>query len=784
MNRKIVKECYNIINFSRKRMIFLDRKKENEVPTKKKFAWILVYNYAILNIMLLFLIPIFLLLLAISVRFILEENIFNDFSLYSTYILIGAYVFGFISVLFQKKARPKNFKFLIGLIVFCLLTNLIWLLLFKFLFNDVYFINILIQFLLILIFGFALLFRLVYIYANSTYELFKNKKPGTESYDILEKSEFNFAKKEWIVKIYQLKCLLYFAIFMLVVFGGFLLLLQWNYGIISIPEEVLNLLFMSAFLYYFLSTLVFVVLEGIGIKLSHVKYPNIMIYSILITSLILSFLKSGNEDIDNSFKLAMLLVSYQSIFFIAYYFMKDSWKNENILNHYKSKIAEDEDLILIDEPVDSIEHLQQNCAMHLENLHNVFEINTKAPMNIALTGNWGGGKSSVAKTLGRQLSKINKYSFEPLNNGDRFKERYFVINIDLLKFDSPAEINNYIHEYIDTLCKIFLVQNRKNVELYLDKILELVADIAPKSISGISKIIKKIGNQRFQTMEELKENFQKTLMGLFKRSNRQGIILIVDDIDRLPKDNSERKKIYNFLKEFYNIYGLKVLLIRGHGEEEILSSTRKEMQKFINVEYSFKENEGLGIKDEYFNKIIRLAAKSLSQKLNAWNYEEMFNLFDYKFSSVVEENHISFHDFLNKILIKYCKHLGVIEYELEYLGGPILENIDSFCLKSYEMTEGSYSDALSHINLFLRFLNDKSNNPRSYKEIFRKALLERSSIFKYLIEDYRFYLSTSEIKPIRIGSGRYSYAILPNLADTKKALIEMFSLLKEENIEE
>ncbi|MCL2522288.1 MAG: ATP-binding protein [Erysipelotrichales bacterium] len=737
----------------------MEKDKETKFPESKKFKMILILGFVMAKLPIM-LLAIILISSAIAGIYLLEEAVIKNFSKIVIGLNLVVLVLSILALSKYKRATKAKKIILIVFLVNYIKCSIIVLIKFE----QLFFFNFIIQSLITFVFVLSLCIEYILDFANINYSFIENKQK--QSYDVLAECDANISRIELWPLLYKGKVFIFFVLSTFLTFFLCYVLYDLSYAFYVVPENVLRTI-MDSVMYIFLVNILYFIFAEFYVN--SWRYSQKWIIVQLIFLIALSFLKTDNYDLSEAFNLIIFLVLFQNIVFLLIIEMKNTWKNTNILNHYKSKYEKDEDLIYMDEPVDNIKNLQENCLEHLNTLHNVFEKqDTKAPMIIALSGTWGWGKSSVAKTLVTQLSKINKYSFAPINENDSYKKSYFIVNIDLLKFDNPVEINNYVHDYINTLCKIFLVPNSKNVELYLDKILELIADVTPQNVSNISKIVKRFNNKRFYTMEELKGKFQGTINDLLNKSKREGIILIVDDIDRLPKDDLERKKIYNFLKEFYNIVGLKVLLIRGHTGKDISLVDNEELQKFINVEYNFYEAYSRGLQDEYFNKIIGIAAKSLSQENgNPFKYEKLFNLFDRKLAT---EAH-SFHYFLNSVLLKYCASIKLIGFDSGYEGYSIIETINIMNELFIKQGRGGMrNEILFNIKFFLEFLHEKSHNPRDYKRILRKALLEKSSIFKAFFDDYKNF----------VDKDNKNNKIILNKNVIKEAFLKCLEVLNEE----
>lgn len=343
------------------------------------------------------------------------------------------------------------------------------------------------------------------------------------------------------------------------------------------------------------------------------------------------------------------------------------------------------DLVMIDEPIDNIKHINEVHKNDLDKLHSILENTTRVPLVISLKGEWGSGKSSIAATLSVQLSKINRYSYRWFYANDKYKKRYFTLNVDLMKFDSALELNNYIYGYLKALSRIYMTDIEKNVDAYFKNILDILSN-ADKKLSFLEKITQLHSHKNFLKIEDIRFLFQRSITRLLGKSGREGIVIFIDDIDRLVSEND--RKIYALLKEFFNVYGFKIIILNGHKRNKGRNVDEEfELQKFINVEHFVGSHRGYA--DEKMIKLLSISARIVTDKsCKAADENEFF--------------------FLDKMLC-YTRFSEIF--------------------KVYDKHDESTD--------FVHFVNGLCCNPRDLKKILRLAVLERKSIIGELFGEYR-----------------------------------------------
>lgn len=152
-------------------------------------------------------------------------------------------------------------------------------------------------------------------------------------------------------------------------------------------------------------------------------------------------------------------------------------------------------------------------------LKSIIEVNTKNEdyFSIALNGCWGSGKTSVLKTLEKNIS-----------NND-----YEILWLDLWKIDKPENVIKELHIQLENFIETAYYKIPKDFDLYFKVFLEA------SKITNFHSLI-----DTFKSTIKLSETTGELIAQTLETRRKKKLIIILDDIDRII----EIKEILFYLK--------------------------------------------------------------------------------------------------------------------------------------------------------------------------------------------------------------------------------------------
>jgi hypothetical protein len=245
-------------------------------------------------------------------------------------------------------------------------------------------------------------------------------------------------------------------------------------------------------------------------------------------------------------------------------------------------------LILSDKPIDKNE--QDNFHFKSRIVDKIYQFlieNPILPLTIAITGEWGIGKSSVINLLRNEIKKNNDnlvICFDPLLEGKlEIPDMINLFYLHLYKQVEDNDIKNIIRKFFESIESIMMLARIK-VRVKLLGV-EIEKDLG-KDIDDIMKLCEKTGTNLFS--EQAKE-----LNDALKNSGKK-IYLIIDEIDRLTAE-----QIVNFLM-FARTLELfdNLICIVGMDYKQVLNKLCDE--KYLNL-----EKHGAATAKAYLDKLFQ-----------------------------------------------------------------------------------------------------------------------------------------------------------------------------------
>ena len=261
------------------------------------------------------------------------------------------------------------------------------------------------------------------------------------------------------------------------------------------------------------------------------------------------------------------------------YFTLDCVVNKAYKYHYN---IENVDSNFIEKPVvgrNCLTKMQLNAVEELKEA--IDKCTTVDGYNIALTGAWGSGKTSIINTL-----------VYDLENGGTGEHKYFVLKINVLTLNKTQNIVSYVREYFEYLFgkyEINLFCDKNNIA-FLNSLTNMFTDV-----SVLGQLIKD-ANNTFVDIEIEREVFAGQVQKLLRISGRKNIVFFIDDVDR----SDEEEKIIRLLVEFASINGI-ISIISIDGNENEVNNTENDNLKVYN-------DKGYNKLDKFIHRKIKVAS--------------------------------------------------------------------------------------------------------------------------------------------------------------------------------
>lgn len=202
------------------------------------------------------------------------------------------------------------------------------------------------------------------------------------------------------------------------------------------------------------------------------------------------------------------------------------------------------------------------------------------PFAIAISGEWGSGKTSFVNVLRRKL-KLAEF-----------------VNVECsIEYDVKAVLMD-ISSQIQKIYKQNNVFTNKNgiIQKYFEKIGELV-DYA--GYGGVAKVIDKLKNNEDNSYWDNKVIMNQELETFYKLTKKR-IYFIIDDMDRIIDDRM-RDVIFQVMKESVELHNCVTLFMFDYDRLKSERMSREFLEKYVNYQYELCDIE-FGEIVEYYNK--------------------------------------------------------------------------------------------------------------------------------------------------------------------------------------
>lgn len=432
-------------------------------------------------------------------------------------------------------------------------------------------------------------------------------------------------------------------------------------------------------------------------------------------------------------------------------------------------------VIYEDKPIKSIDEDLLNRKHIVEKLNHLISNNYSETFTIGLQGGWGLGKTSLINMVKNELSEeILILDFDPwiISNKSDIEETFFKEFKSILEENVDESTLKYITKYQKEI-----IHNSMGI---LDIIFSLFSNININLFSTTyDNLERKNSNVNF-----LKNKINEKLSEI-PFYNR--ILIIIDDVDRLPKE--EIQSIFKLVASSANFNNLTFLI--AYDEKVVVSAlnnTQEDMgkeylEKIINIQVDLPELDRDSLRKIFFkklstlNEIININENSLNSLVNMYpnirnyfsnirqlnrffnkiNTDMIFlvneiNIADYLIIKIFQENEFELYNLIreNKFLLIYDKTHSLCKDEFKLFEEDEKNGSkNSFYSKLKQIMDSNVNIKSLMINLFpcMNVLYMKNYMEPYHKSKDNKKLICSKNYFeKYFLENISPYdISDKEI---------------------------------------
>lgn len=225
------------------------------------------------------------------------------------------------------------------------------------------------------------------------------------------------------------------------------------------------------------------------------------------------------------------------------------------------------------------------------------------PMTIAIQGDWGTGKTSIMNMIKDGIKDkclyawFNTWEYSQFNMSDELVISLLKSMVDSLNIQ---EENNNLNKSLKILANSLKSGTLMAIDMAAGG---RVADTAEKVIDGFTS---KDQTDYFNSVKELKEQFQNHINYALEKSGKDRVIMFVDDLDRLNPEKAI--ELLEVLKNFLDCENCVFILAIDY----------KVVYKGVKLKYNNVLDEDKG--KAFFEKIIQLPFKVPVVEYNLYNY--------------------------------------------------------------------------------------------------------------------------------------------------------------------
>jgi len=421
-------------------------------------------------------------------------------------------------------------------------------------------------------------------------------------------------------------------------------------------------------------------------------------------------------------------------------------------------------VIYEDKPIKSIDEDLLNRKSIVDKLNHLINNNYSETFTIGLQGGWGLGKTSLINLVKNELSeKILILDFDPwiISNKSDIEETFFKEFKSILEENVDESTLKYITKYQKEI-----IHNSMGI---LDIIFSLFSNININLFSTTyDNLERKNSNVNF-----LKNKINEKLSEIPFYSR---ILIIIDDVDRLPKE--EIQSIFKLVASSANFNNLTFLI--AYDENVVVSALnntqedrgKEYLEKIINIQVDLPEIDRDSLRRIFFkklstlNEIINIDENSLNSLVNMYphirnyfsnirqlnrffnkiNTDMIFlineiNIADYLIIKIFKENEFELYNLIreNKFLLIYDKTHSLCKDEFKLFEEDEKNGCKtSFYSKLKQIMDSNGNIKSLMINLFpcMNVLYKKNYTEPYHKSKDKKKLICSKNYFeKYFLEN-------------------------------------------------